>query len=57
MRTAHDEAGAKTMPQNEIRPALQEYLNCPDEQYATEAAIIGRKRACDQQGHNSGPDT
>ncbi len=45
------------MPQNEIRPALQEYLNCPDEQYATEAAIIGRKRACDQQGHNSGPDT
>ena len=30
------------MPQNEIRPALQEYLKCPDEQYATEAAIIGR---------------
>jgi len=30
------------MPQNEIRPALQEYLNCPDEQYVTEAAIIGR---------------
>lgn len=30
------------MPQNEIRPALQEYQSCPDEQYATEAAIIGR---------------
>ena len=30
------------MQQNEIGPALKQYLNCPDEQYASEAAIIGQ---------------
>ncbi|MBK0091147.1 MULTISPECIES: biofilm development regulator YmgB/AriR family protein [Erwiniaceae] len=29
------------MPQTRVGPALQNYLDSPDEQYATEAAIIG----------------